>query len=195
MPTISGELQTAVENPATCVELVDFTCGDARRHAEDTVELIVEQLRKGERPQATVLVTREVATGTLVGLSAIEWEPVRVQHPSFPMDAYQDAVYLAVLTLSEPYRGRWTSMHGQPLSEVLMNEAYCQIAAIRGDGMPPVQAFVDPGNTPSLALTRGQGFEVQVQWPNELMFIRPRGLGFCSRVPRPLAHSPCPSPR
>ena len=192
MPTISGELQTLVEDPRTCADLVDFTCGDARRHAEDTVELIIEQLSKGERPHATMLVTREVHTGTLVGLSAIEWQPLRIQHPSFPMDAYQDAVYLAVLTLSEPYRGRCRSIHGQPLSEVLANEAYCQIASVRGDDLPPIQAFVDPGNTPSLELTRSQGFEIQVEWSNELMVVRPRGLGFRSRVPRPLACSPCP---
>lgn len=192
MPTISGELQTGVEDPTTCAELADFTCGDARRHAEDVVEKIIEQLRKGERPQATLLVTREVLTGTLVGLSAIEWEPIVVQHPSFPMDAYQDAVYLAVLTLGEHYRGRYTSIHGQPLSEVLLNEAYCQIASVRSDGTPPIQAFVDPDNTPPLELTRDHGFEVQVEWPDELMLVRPRDLGFRSRVPRPLAYSPCP---
>src|SRR5664280_2764794 len=99
MTTISGELQTAVEDPTTCADLAEFTCGDARRHAEDVVELIIEQLSKGERPLATMLVTREMPSRTLVGLSAIEWQPLRIQHPSFPMDAYQDAVYLAVLAL------------------------------------------------------------------------------------------------
>jgi len=189
MPTISGELETSVEDPTTCVELADFTCGDARRHAEDVVEMIVGQLSRGERPRATMLVTREVPSGTMVGLSAIEWEPVVIQHPSFPADAYQDAVYLAVLALSEPYRGRWTSIDGQPLSEVLLNEAYCQIASARSDGMPPIQAFVDPGNTPSLELTRNQGFEIQMEWLDELLLVRHRGLGFGSRVPRPLAYS------
>lgn len=192
MPTISGQLQTAVEDPTTCAELVDFTCGDARRHAEDVVEMIIGQLSKGERPGATVLVTREVATGALVGISAIEWKPLTIQHPSFPTDAYQDAVYLAVLTLSESYRGRCTSLQGQPISEVLANEAYCEIASVRNDGgMPPIQALVDPDNAPSLAMTKGQGFEIEVEWPNELLLVRPRGLGFRSRVPRPLAYSPC----
>jgi hypothetical protein len=192
MPTISGELETAVENPTTCAELADFTCGDARHHAEDVVEMIIEQLRKGERPGTTMLVTREVPTGTMVGLSAIQWEPFLVEHPSFPMDAYQDAIYLAVVTLTEHRRGRYTSMHGQPLSEVLLNEAYCQIASVRSNGMPPIQAFVDPDNTPSLEMAIGHGFEVQLESADELMLVRPRGLGFRSRVPRPLAYSPCP---
>ncbi len=192
MPTISGELQTFVEDPRTCADLADFTCGDASRHAEEVVEEIIGQLRNGERLGTTMLVTREMPERTLVGLSAIQWEPIRVQHPSFPEDAYPDAVYLAVLTLSESYRGRYTSVHGQPLSEVLLNEAYCQIASVRSDEMPPIQALIDPTNAPPLDLTRDQGFEIEVEWPNELLLVRPRGRGFRSRVPRPLAYSPCP---
>jgi hypothetical protein len=193
MPTISGELHTAVEDPRMCAELADFTCGDARRHAEEVVEQIIGILHRGEWPSATMLVTREMPSGRMVGLSAIRWEPVRVQHPSFPEDAYQDAVYLAVLTLCEDFRGRYTSREGQPLSEVIANEAYCHITSLRPDYMPPIQAWVDPDNTPSLDLSKAEGFEIHVEWPNELLLVRPRGLGFSSRVPRPLAYSPCPS--
>lgn len=194
MPTIPGELRTAVEDPTTCAELADLTCGDARLHAEDVVEQIIGILHRGEWPSATMLVTREMPSGTMVGLSAIRWEPISVQSPDFPADAYQDAVYLAVLTLTERFRGRYTSRDGQPLSEVLANEAYCHIAAARSGEMPPVQAIVDFDNGPSLALTRTQGFEVHMTFEDtrELLLVRPHDLGFRSRVPRPLAYSPCP---
>jgi hypothetical protein len=190
MPTISGELETAVEDPTTCAELVDFTCGDARRHAEDVVEQIIEQLRMGERPEATMLATREVRTGTLVGVSASEPNPILVESAQFPMSAYQDAIYLAVITLTEGRRGRYTSADGQPLSEVLLNEALCEIASAYSDEMPPVQAWVDPENAPSLDMAMAHGFEVQLEEPHELLLVRPRGLGLRSRVWRPLAYSP-----
>jgi hypothetical protein len=173
MPTISGELQTLVEDPRTCADLADFTCGDASSHVEDVVEAIVEQLRAGERPNATLLVTREMPERRLVGLSAIEWQPIPVLHPAFPSEAYSDAVYLAVLALSEPYRGRFTNGSGQPLSDVLLNEALAHIAATKG-GVPPIQGFVDPTNTPCLELVRGYDFEVHIEWPNELMLVRQR---------------------
>jgi hypothetical protein len=194
MPTISGELITAVEDPTACAELAELACGDARLHAEEVVEQIIGILRRGEWPSATTLVTREMPSGTIVGLSVIRWEPISIQSPDFPADAYPDAVYLAVLTLAERFRGRYTSRDGQPLSEVLANEAYCHIASVRTGEMPPIQAFVDFDNAPSLELTRKQGFEVHMEFDDtrELLLVRPRGLGFRSRVPRPLAYSPCP---
>ncbi len=180
MPRLKGELQTTIEDPTTCEGLADFVCGDGTQHAEDVVEAIVRQIRAGERPSATFLVTRVLPSGALVGISAIQWRGVVVEHPDFPSDAYQDAAYIAVLSLHKSYRcrgERWTCCRGRPLSEVLLREALTHIALTAGTSfIPPVQAFVDPNNDPCLDLIRDHGFEVQMEWPEELLLIRGRDL-------------------
>jgi hypothetical protein len=175
MPTIAGELETCTEDATNCDDLVDFSCGDGRLPAEQTVEKIVAAYRSG-RQSATLRVTREMPCRTLVGLTAIEWKGPVLRNPRFPMDGYGDAAYIAVLTLSEQYRGGYRSKGGTPLSRVLLIDALHHIADRNGGAVPPVQAIIESANAPSRALFESLGFEQPVVTSPDLLYVRPRGL-------------------
>lgn len=176
MPTIAGELQTCTEDATECDDLVDFSCGDGRLSAEAAVERIVAGCRSGGLPGVTLRATREVPPGTLVGITAIEWPGLVLRHPDFPGDAYADAAYIAVLTLSEQYRGGYRTQDGEPLSHALMADALRSIALAVDGEIPPVQAIVDPLNAPSRALCAHFGFIQPIVTEPDLWYVRPRGL-------------------
>lgn len=176
MPTIAGELQTCTEDATECGDLVNFSCGDGRLSAEAAVERIVAGCRSGKLPGATLRVTRETPQGMLVGITAIEWPGLVFRHPDFPGDAYVDAAYIVVLTLSEQYRGGYRTQGGEPLSHALMTDALRSIALAVDGEMPPVQAIVDPRNVPSRTLCEHFGFNQPIQTEPDLWYVRPRGL-------------------
>ena len=176
MPTIAGELRTCTEDATQCGDLVDFSCGDGRLVAERTVERIVASLRSDRRRNATVRITREVPGGALVGLVAIEWPGIKVRHADFPSDAYSDAAYIAVITLSNAFRGGYVSQAGQPLGEVLLEGALGFIASRNDGDIPPVQAIIEEENKPSRDLFERYGFEQPIVTNPDLWYVRPRGL-------------------
>jgi hypothetical protein len=176
MPTIAGKLQTSTEDAAECDELVDFSCGDGRLAAEGAVERIVAGCRAGKLQNVTFRVTREVPAGTLVGVTAIEWPGLVLRHPSLNGDAFADAAYIAVLSLSEAYRGGYRTKEGKPLSHVLMTDALRHIGSEIDGEMPPVQAIIDPQNRPSKALFEHFGFIQPIETEPDLWYVRPRGL-------------------
>ncbi len=176
MPTIEGELQTRTEDAERCAELSHFSCGDGRLDAEGVVESIVAEHHAGEHPLATLRVTRLLPSGSLVGLTAIEWKGVHFEHPLFPMAAYRDAAYVAVIALSAQYRGGYTSCDGLSLSDVLLIDVLRHICLSRNGTMPPVQALIAPDNWPSRNLFARYGFVQPIVTEPDLLYIRPRNL-------------------
>lgn len=176
MPTIAGELQTCTEDATECGDLVDFSCGDGRLSAEAAVERIVAGCKSGKLPGVTLRVTRETPPGMLVGITAIEWPGLVLRHPDFPGDAYADAAYIAVLALSEQYRGGYRTQDGEPLSHALMADALRFIASAVDGEMPPVQAIIDSRNVPSRTLCEHFGFIQPIVTEPDLWYVRPRGL-------------------
>jgi hypothetical protein len=176
MPTVAGELRTSTEDATQCEDLADFSCGDGRLTAEGAVNRIVASCQNGKLPGATLRVTREYPPGALVGLSAIEWPGLVLRHPELNGDAYADAAYIAVLSLTEAYRGSCQTPAGEPLSHVLMKDALAHIASESGGEMPPVQAIIDPSNDPSRVLVEHFGFTKPLPTEPDLWYVRPRGL-------------------
>jgi hypothetical protein len=175
MPTIAGELRTSTEDATQVEDLAEFSCGDGRLAAERTVENIVAAYHSG-RQQATLRVTREVPDGALVGVVAIEWKGAVLRNPLFPVDAYSDAAYIAVLTLSGQYRGGYTTQDGASLSHALLLDALQHIADVNDGSMPPVQAIIEAANAPSRALFESFGFTQPIVTSPDLLYIRPRAL-------------------
>ncbi len=176
MPTIAGELRICTEDATECDDLVDFSCGDGRLSAEAAVDRIVAGCRSGKLPDVTLRATRELPQGALVGIAAIEWPGLVLRHPDFPGDAYADAAYIAVLALSEQYRGGYQTQGGEPLSHALMADALRSIASAVEGEIPPVQAIVDPLNVPSRSLCEHFGFIQPIVTEPDLWYVRPRGL-------------------
>ena len=134
MPIIEGDLQTNTETARECSELASFSCGDKRNAYEATVERIVAGYRdKGLSGDVTLLVTRELPSRTLVGLSIISWKfgPV-VRHRLISEDEYRDAAYVHVIALSRQYRGRYTCRDGTPVSDFIVMETLRHIESTRG---------------------------------------------------------------
>lgn len=175
MRPIAGELVTSTEEAADCTDLVDFSCGDGRIGAEETVDGIVEDYVNGLMTDVTVRVTREHPSGALVGLVGLEDGGVGYDHQLFRLDDWKDPVYLAVLTLSVAYRGSCTTKDGVPLSHALMADALSFLAAREGGEVPSVQAVIARDNRPSRALAERFGFE-PIPTLGDLLYVRPRGL-------------------
>lgn len=176
MPTIAGELLTSTEDATKCEDLVDFSCGDGRLPAEGAVERIVAGCRAGRLRDVIFRVTREAPPGTLVGVTAIEWPGLVLRHPSLNGDAFADAAYIVVLSLSAEYRGGYRTQRGEPLSHVLMTDALQHIGSEAEGQMPPVQAIIDPQNARSRALCERFGFIQPIVTEPDLWYLRPRGL-------------------
>jgi hypothetical protein len=176
MPTIAGELQTSTEDATECEDLADFSCGDGRLSAEGAVNRIVTSCRNGKLPGVTLRVTREHPPGSLVGVAAVEWPGLVLRHPGLKGDAYADAAYIAVLSLTSAYRGSYRTKEGEPLSHILMGDALRHIASKSDGEIPPVQAIIDPGNGPSKALVEHFGFIQPLLTEPDLWYVRPRGL-------------------
>jgi hypothetical protein len=178
MPTIAGELQTSTEDATQCEDLADFSCGDGRLAAEGAVNRIVTSCRNGKLPGITFRVTREYPpeSGSLVGVSAVEWPGLVLRHPGLQGDAYADAAYIAVLSLASAYRGGYRTKEGEPLSHVLMDDALRYIATESEGEIPPVQAIIDPSNGPSRTLVERFGFIQPLPTEPDLWYVRPRGL-------------------
>lgn len=175
MPRVTGELQTCSENASESADLTRFSCGDGRSSAEATVNEIVASYATGLNSFATVRVTREMPSGALVGLVAIEDGGLGYDHPLFRMKDWKDPVYIAVLTLSATYRGGYLDKDGNPLSHTLLRNALQFIAAREGGPVPSAQAVIAPDNEPSRRLFEAFGFEMIPTTP-ELLYVRPRGL-------------------
>lgn len=175
MPTIAGELRTSTEDASECDELTGFSCGDGRLAAEATVERIVAAYCSGEQ-NATLRVTREMPEETLVGVVAIEWKGPVLRNPLFPVDAFGDAAYIAVLTLSEHYRGGYKTQESTPLGRALLLDALRHISEVTDGAIPPVQAIIEAANAPSRALFESFGFKQPIITSPDLLYIRPRGL-------------------
>lgn len=176
MPEIAGELQTCTESTDECIELAEFSCGDGRHPAEAAVERIVADHCGNKRSDISLLVTREMPSKALVGLTIIHWKGLVLEHPSFDEDAYEDAVYIAVLALSAQYRGGYTLPDGTPLSSILLREALCHLAEGTENEIPPVQAVIEPSNGLSRALVESFGFVQPIETSPDLLYVRPRGL-------------------
>ena len=175
MPKIEGEHETRTEDPTQCEELADFSCGNGETQAEKTVNRIVKSLYATpleDAPEQTVRVTREAASGKLIGLATIE--PSGYLHRAVPEHERIEAVYLFVIALHADYRGRYTTQEGKPLSEVLIDDALAHIAEVT-DEMPPVHAVVHPENGPSRSLIESRGFRLAIE-KEEILYYRPRGL-------------------
>jgi hypothetical protein len=172
---ITGQLVTSTADAAGCADLVNFSCGDGRIGAERTVDGIVEDYVNGLMADVTVRVTREDPSGALVGLVGLEDGGVGYDHQLFQLDDWKDPVYLAVLTLSAPYRGSWVTKDGVPLSHALMADALSFLAEREGGNVPSVQAVVARDNRPSRALAARFGFE-PIPTLGDLLYVRPRGL-------------------
>lgn len=174
MPAIAGELRTSTEDAADCSDLDAFSCGDRRIEAEETVEDIVGEYSNGLNSFVILRVTRELPKGDIVGVVGIEEGGVGYDHPLFQMDDWKDPVYLAVLTLSAAYRGRFVTQDGTPLSHVLMRGALEFLSSRNGGVVPSVQAAIAQENTPSRALAKAFGFEMMPTLGN-LLYVRPKG--------------------
>jgi hypothetical protein len=174
VPAIAGELQTSIEDAVGCADLAGFTCGDGRIDAEETVEDIVEDFANGLLPTVTLRVTREHPAGRIVGLTGLKDGGIGYDHPLFEMEDWKDPVYLAVLTLSAPYRGSYVDRDGVPLSHVLMRDALSFLAAREGGTVPSVQAVIARNNLPSRNLARFFGFEM-IPTAGDLLYVRPKG--------------------
>lgn len=175
MPVIAGELRTSTEGAADCSGLDEFSCGDGRIDAEETVEDIVGDYAGGLNSFVTLRVTRELPKGDLVGVAGIEDGGVGYDHPLFQMDDWKDPVYLAVLTLSAAYRGRFVTQDGTPLSHVLMRDALEFLSSQNGGVVPSVQAVIAQENAPSRILAQAFGFEM-IPTLGNLLYVRPKGL-------------------
>jgi hypothetical protein len=177
MPTIAGELSTSTEDATECADLAEFSCGDGHLAAEGVVERIISACRTGEKEVVTFRVTREMPPGHLVGLAAIDWPGLVYRSPAFPRDAFEDAAYIAVISLAARYRGGYTTADGKPLSHVLLADALEHISAdSESEEMPPVQAIIEPANVRSRALFEHFGFIQPVVTSPDLWYLRPRGL-------------------
>ena len=132
MPAIAGELRTSTEDATVCPGLADFSCGDGRIDAEETVNGIVEDYANGLITSVTLRVTREHPSEQLVGVVGVESGGVGYDHPLFQMEDWTDPVYLSVITLSAFYRGSYVSREGVPLSHVLMRDALEGLASREG---------------------------------------------------------------
>jgi len=113
---------------------------------------------------------------TLVGIAAVEWPGLVLRHPSLNGDAFADAAYIAVLSLAEEYRGGYRTQADEPLSHALMKDALQYIETSAEGEMPPVQAIIDPQNSPSRRLCEAFGFTQPIITEPDLWFVRPRGL-------------------
>jgi len=174
MPTVAGELRTSTEDAADCPGLDGFSCGNGRIEAEETVEGIVGDYASGQNSFVTLRVTREFPGKDLVGVVGIEEGGVGYDHPLFQMDDWKDPVYLAVLTLSASYRGRFVTQDGTPLSHVLMRDALEFLASRNGGIVPSVQAAIAQENAPSRVLAQAFGFEM-IPTLGDLLYVRPKG--------------------
>jgi ribosomal protein S18 acetylase RimI-like enzyme len=176
MPEIAGELQTCTETTGECAELAEFSCGDGRHPAEAAVERIIADHCGNKRSDISLLVTREMPSNALVGLTIVHSKGLILEHPSFEGDAYKDAVYIAAVALSAQYRGGYTLPDGTPLSSVLLREALRHIAEEAEAEIPPVQAVIEPGNGLSRTLFESFGFVQPIETSPDLLYVRPRGL-------------------
>ena len=111
-----------------------------------------------------------------MGLAVIEWPGLVLRHPSLGGDAYADAAYIAVLSLSRKYRGGYRTQKGEPLSHALMVDALRHIGSVADGEIPPVQAIIDPQNGPSRDLCEHFGFIQPFVTEPDLWYVRPRGL-------------------
>lgn len=178
MPTLEGALHTATEAATECADLAAFSCGDGRLPAaEDDVDAIVAELHAGDYPDAVLRVTREMPSGTLVGIAAIEPRkgPI-IEHSVIPEKDNEDAAYVVVLTLSAAYRGGYTCKDGKPLSEVLVLETLRYLVAENDGATPPVQAVIARANAPSRGLVERYGFVNPIETIGDLFYIRARDL-------------------
>lgn len=184
MPTLAGELQTHTEDAASCVGLPDFRCGDGRLRAEAAVEEIIEEYRSGEDLSVVTRVTRELPSGAIVGIAGIKRRGLRLRHPRLQEDAYQDAALMEVVALNAPYRGRYETRAGQPLSQFILVDALNHVASFSDGGIPPVQAVISPENLPSQAMAEAQGF-VMLDPPTmpDRLYVRPRNLKIDTGLP------------
>ncbi len=127
----------------------------------------------------TVRVTREYPGAHLVGLVGLEDEGVGYDHQLFELEDWKDPVYLAVLTLSAPYRGSCVTTDGVPLSHVLMADALSFAAEREGGETPSMQAVIAKDNLPSRSLAVRFGFQ-PIPTLGEILYVRPRGLPILS---------------
>ncbi|HEY2537383.1 MAG TPA: hypothetical protein VGI24_10420, partial [Solirubrobacteraceae bacterium] len=172
MPRIEGELWTTTETPEQCVELASFSCGDKRHGHEATVERIVGYYRDGEIPAATLRVTREAPSGGLVGLSILTFRagPI-IRHRLISEAEYENATYVHVLALSANYRGGFTYKSDDTLlSDFLITETLGYINE-HEDGMPIVQALIEPGNERSREMCFRNGFEQPFVTSPDLLYV------------------------
>jgi ribosomal protein S18 acetylase RimI-like enzyme len=152
-----GDVERAVDsfavNPKLYGQLRRFCCGSAGGRSEREVNRIVHQYATGRRKNGTFRVT--VEGRRLVGVAA--FQAAAASHPD--LGRYAGLPYIAVLALSERYRGCATP--GRRLGDLLLEDA---LRAINSDwsGTPHVFVLVNPNNKPGRELFERGGFRMIV---------------------------------
>jgi ribosomal protein S18 acetylase RimI-like enzyme len=172
-PLPEPPLTRSISDPTSYQPFAGFSCGDKEDHEQDVNDALVGLLdlppKQAESVEFRVAETQ--VTRDLIGTSAFLKKPL----PTKPeQDAYADAVYLAVLAISESYRG--TRMpDGTRIGTFLLCDAFCQIARKWGDSIPPVWALVHHNNDPCQRLLRSNCFWSFGGNADYLVHLRPEG--------------------
>ena len=164
MASIVGPLRGRYVGPWDDV-LSGFNCGTGTK-PEKEVNKLVADFHAGRKSQCEMRVVEEGPTGALVGVCC--FRRLLLGKALLP-DADWDALYIAVIGLSKPFRGCRLLADGSSMGDVVLCDSLGEIKMRWGEQqMPAVTAMVSPRNKPSWNLFTRHGFE---EW------IKGRGTG------------------
>lgn len=148
---LEGEVDSFVVNPKLYAQLRRFCCGSSEHRSEREVNRIVREYACGRHRAGTFRVT--VEGGRLVGVAA--FQKVTASHPD--LGRYAGSPYIAVLGVSQRYRGR--AMAGRRLGDLILEDALRAINT-SWHGTPHVFTLVNPNNTHGRNLFERNGFKM-----------------------------------
>jgi hypothetical protein len=185
----------SVDDPTTYTSLGSFSCGGISDY-EQEVDAIVARLHGGGVPYESLRVAEDSDTGQLMGLCLVQRRPLepsvvealrirerrqrvfrqRHHRQRRLRVAADDAAYVGLISISEPWRGRRLANGGR-LGSLLLGDSLKQIMRIwNGPPMPMVWAMVAPRNFASHDLFADWGFDHIVTGENHDVRYRPAGL-------------------
>jgi Shedu protein SduA, C-terminal len=150
-PLFEG-LRSSTIRAAGHPSLEGFSCGRSTR-SEQEVNMIVAGLYAGDRSMATVRIT-ESRDGQIVGVSAQEKGRIKVTPGPLDLPRSLDSNYLAVVALSESFRG-YRGTNGERLGDVVLSDA---LGETDDEETPGTFALINVDDSAGLALARRQGF-------------------------------------